>query len=84
MKSISLFRYKITRKETIDEDFFAETNVLKEAFQPNFVRDLWNLPEREFQYAALDYIERSLKITENYFSKQLKKVLQHSNLLLTI
>lgn len=28
--------------------FFAETNILKEAFQPNFVRDLWNLPEREF------------------------------------
>lgn len=39
---------KSPERRQLMRTFFAETNILKEAFQPNFVRDLWNLPEREF------------------------------------
>lgn len=45
----------------IEKEFFKKTGILKEPFYPEFVKELWNLPEREYQYTALTYIEKSLK-----------------------
>lgn len=41
--------------------FYNQTGILKEAFDPDWVRKLWDQEEREYQYAGLDYLERSLK-----------------------
>lgn len=43
------------------KQFYQQTGLLKESFQPEFVVELWERAEREYQYAALDYIEKSLK-----------------------
>ncbi|MFT4417175.1 DNA alkylation repair protein [Fredinandcohnia humi] len=41
--------------------FYLETDILKIDFQPEFVKILWSKEEREYQYAALDYIQRFRK-----------------------
>lgn len=48
------------RKELMRE-FFKESQIKKIEFQPHFVRELWELDEREYQYAAMDYLHASLK-----------------------
>ncbi|WP_449540238.1 DNA alkylation repair protein [Ferdinandcohnia sp. Marseille-Q9671] len=42
-------------------DFYAETGIVKQEFQQELVEQLWRKEEREYQYAALDYLVRSLK-----------------------
>ncbi|MGG3469389.1 DNA alkylation repair protein [Neobacillus pocheonensis] len=51
------------RKE-LEKQFFKETGILKEPFDHDFVTGLWDKPEREFQYTALTYIEKSLNKLE--------------------
>jgi len=41
--------------------FYQESGILTEPFQEDLVLALWEQEEREYQYAALDYIGRSLK-----------------------
>lgn len=41
--------------------FYQESGILGEPFQEDLVLALWEQDEREYQYAALDYIGRSLK-----------------------
>jgi len=41
--------------------FYQESGILPEPFQEDLVLALWEQEEREYQYAALDYIGRSLK-----------------------
>ncbi|MUK90714.1 DNA alkylation repair protein [Ornithinibacillus sp. L9] len=48
-------------RRKVSNIFFRESNILKEDFQPDFVMELWELDEREYQNIALDYIERSLQ-----------------------
>ncbi|PLS03857.1 DNA alkylation repair protein [Neobacillus cucumis] len=48
------------RKE-IEKQFFKETGILNEPFDKEFIEGLWNLEEREYQYTALTYMEKSLK-----------------------
>ena len=48
---------KPARSELMKQ-FFNESGILKEAFQKEFVQSLWYKEEREYQYAALDYIGR--------------------------
>ncbi|MEH7106190.1 DNA alkylation repair protein [Bacillus sp. JJ1764] len=56
---------KPTRAE-LERQFFKETGVLKEPFNHEFIWELWNRDEREYQYTALTYIEKSLhKLTKN-------------------
>nr|WP_034645106.1 DNA alkylation repair protein [Bacillus methanolicus] len=52
---------KKPERAQIEKEFFKATGILKEPFHPDFVKELWNLPEREYQYTALTYIEKSLK-----------------------
>lgn len=48
------------RKELLKQ-FFQESNILKSPFQIEFVLSLWEKDEREYQYAALTYIEKMVK-----------------------
>lgn len=45
----------------LEKQFFKETGILKEDFQQDFVWTLWQKEEREYQYTALVYLEKSLK-----------------------
>lgn len=51
---------KPTRAE-LERQFFKETGILKEPFNHEFIWELWDKEEREYQYTALIYIERSHK-----------------------
>ncbi|NLM46962.1 MAG: DNA alkylation repair protein [Firmicutes bacterium] len=47
-------------REELMKQFYRESGILKEPFREDFVLALWELAEREYQYAALNYIGRSL------------------------
>lgn len=55
---------KMPRRKELTRTFYKESGILKEPFQPQFVMALWKKVEREYQYAALDYIEKFLKKLE--------------------
>src|SRR3954471_11010593 len=48
------------RKE-LEKQFFKETGLLNETFNKELIEELWNKEEREYQYTALTYMEKSLK-----------------------
>lgn len=48
------------RKELLKQ-FFQKSNILRQPFQSDFVKMLWEKDEREYQYAALLYIEKIMK-----------------------
>jgi 3-methyladenine DNA glycosylase AlkD len=52
---------KTPKRKELMKVFYQETGILKKPIDREFVLALWNKDEREFQYAALQYIERSLK-----------------------
>ena len=52
---------KTPERNLLMKQFYADSNILKFAFQPEFVLALWSKEEREYQYAALNYLERTLK-----------------------
>ena len=52
---------KTPKRRELMKEFFQESGILKESFQIDFIKALWELDEREYQYAALDYIEKSIK-----------------------
>jgi 3-methyladenine DNA glycosylase AlkD len=51
-------------RNELEKRFFKVTEILKEPFNPTFVQELWQKDEREYQYTALIYIEKSLKKLE--------------------
>lgn len=57
----SFLGIKTPERNQLMKQFYAESGVLKEGFQPDFVKTLWEKEEREYQYAAIDYIGKSLK-----------------------
>lgn len=52
---------KTPLRRELMKKFYAETSILKDEFKPTLVKLLWKMDEREYQYAAVDYINRSLK-----------------------
>lgn len=52
---------KSPERKVLVKQYFQESGLLKQDFQPEFILALWEKNEREYQYAALDYIERFLK-----------------------
>lgn len=52
---------KTPLRKNLTQQFFKETKIKEEDFQPEFVRSLWQSIEREYQYVAMDYIGLSLK-----------------------
>lgn len=51
------------RKELMKE-FFKKSEILSKPFQKDFVLALWEKEEREYQNAAMDYIEKCLRKLE--------------------
>ncbi|MCM3586795.1 DNA alkylation repair protein [Mesobacillus maritimus] len=58
------FGIKTPQRREIANEFFRETELLKEPFEESFVLALYDQPERECQMVAIDYIVRSLKKLE--------------------
>ena len=52
---------KTPLRKTLMRQFLKESGMREEPLQTEFVRSLWQLPEREYQYAAMDYLHVSLK-----------------------
>ncbi|WP_316572176.1 DNA alkylation repair protein [Neobacillus sp. YIM B06451] len=42
----------------LEKRFYAESGLAKEPYNERFIRLLWELPEREYQYAALGYLAK--------------------------
>lgn len=60
---------KKPKRAELMKHFFKESGILKEPFQTDFVVALWEKEEREYQYAALDYLDKSLKkLTKEHLS----------------
>lgn len=57
----SFLGIKTPERNKLMKQFFQESGILKKSFQSDFVISLWEKDEREYQYAALDYIGKSLK-----------------------
>ncbi|MED1202389.1 DNA alkylation repair protein [Heyndrickxia acidicola] len=43
------------------KEFYLKTGILKKDFYVDFVKEVWRLSEREYQYAALDYGSKFLR-----------------------
>lgn len=54
------FGIKTPQRREIEKRFFQETGIVKEPFHHELVLELWQMQQREYQYAALTYIEKSL------------------------
>ena len=50
------FGIRTPLRRKLTKQFFKESGILKEDFNPEFVRSLWNLEQREYHYVAVDYI----------------------------
>ncbi|MEC1521977.1 DNA alkylation repair protein [Neobacillus niacini] len=48
------------RKE-LEKEFFKETEILKKPFNQEFVEELWEKDEREYQYTAITYMGKFVK-----------------------
>ncbi|ASK63410.1 DNA alkylation repair protein [Virgibacillus phasianinus] len=60
----SFLGIKTPARVQLMKEFYIDTAILKRPFQRDLVLTLWGKQEREYQYAALDYIGRSLKKLE--------------------
>jgi 3-methyladenine DNA glycosylase AlkD len=52
---------KTPLRRKLEGQFFKTTGILQESFNKELVITLWTKAEREYQYAAVDYIGKSLK-----------------------
>ena len=66
---------RTTERRAIMKGFYQESSILKESFQADFVEELWKLDEREYQYAACDYIEKSLKKVDKHHLPLLERMI---------
>lgn len=57
----SFLGIKKPERALLMREFFLESEILKEELDHKLLLNLWEEEEREYQYAALDYLERSLK-----------------------
>jgi 3-methyladenine DNA glycosylase AlkD len=55
---------KKPQRSELEKQFFQETGLLKVDFNKEFIRELWEKEEREYQYTGLVYMEKSLKKLE--------------------
>ncbi|KAB2333125.1 DNA alkylation repair protein [Cytobacillus depressus] len=67
---------KSPERKALMKQFFQESGVLKQEFQPDFVTALWDKEEREYQYAAMDYLERFLKKLDRQYLPLIEQLIQ--------
>lgn len=66
---------KTPERKALTKSIFQQSGMLKEPFNEEFVEGLWNLPEREYQYVALDYITRFMKQLEKEHITLMEKLI---------
>jgi 3-methyladenine DNA glycosylase AlkD len=66
---------KAPLRKQLMRQFYKESKIKKEPFQPEFVRSLWALDEREYQLAAMEYLAVSLKRLEKHDIDLLEEVI---------
>ena len=66
---------KTPRRRELMKEFFQESDILKEGYQIDFIKALWELDEREYQYAALDYIQKSIKKLDKEYLPLFEKMI---------
>lgn len=66
---------KTPLRRELMKQFFEETGILQQPYNEEFVGEAWALPEREFQAAALDYMEKSLKKLEKKHLPGIEKLI---------
>ncbi|WP_077618011.1 DNA alkylation repair protein [Bacillus sinesaloumensis] len=52
---------KTPLRRQLTSSFYKETGILKQGINLEFVTQLWEMDEREYQYAAQDYLVKSIK-----------------------
>jgi 3-methyladenine DNA glycosylase AlkD len=62
-------------RSELEKQFFKETGILNGAFHSEFVEECWQKNEREFQYTALTYIEKSLKKLEKHDLQMMERLI---------
>lgn len=60
-KKFPFLGIKTPKRRLLLKELFNQTGLLKEGFKPEFAEALWEMEEREYQYAALDYIGKFTK-----------------------
>jgi 3-methyladenine DNA glycosylase AlkD len=50
-----------SQRKTLTREVFGMLGVLQQPLDAVLVRDLWDMPEREYQYLAVEYLERQHK-----------------------
>ncbi len=60
----SFFGIKSPERRALANEFLKENGMLKQPFDRSFVKELWNLPERELQIVAIDYCVKNVKQME--------------------
>lgn len=53
----SFYGIKAPLRRKLTNHFFKETDLKKKPFNPDLVRSLWKMDEREYQLVAVDYLE---------------------------
>lgn len=69
------FGIKTPERRAIAKQFFQETGMGKQPFNEEFVLALWELPEREFQTTALDYVAKFLKKLDKHHIALMEKLI---------
>ena len=69
------FGIKTPERRAIAKQFFQETGMVKQPFNEEFVLALWELPEREFQTTALDYVAKFLKKLDKHHIALMEKLI---------
>ncbi|MCU9611971.1 DNA alkylation repair protein [Caldibacillus lycopersici] len=59
--NFSFLGIKTPLRRELVKKFFKETDILTQPLNHSFILALWEKEEREYQYAALDYIGKSVK-----------------------
>jgi 3-methyladenine DNA glycosylase AlkD len=60
---------KTQKRRQLQREIDKKTGCMKEPFSEEFVRFLWGLPEREYQYFAVDYLTRKSKtLSQNHIA----------------
>lgn len=57
----SFLGIKTPARNQLMKEFYKESGILKDNLQREFILELWEKDEREYQYAAMNYIGRTLK-----------------------
>lgn len=66
---------KTPKRRDLTQHFFKESGLLSQPLHTEFIRGLWRLDQREYQYLAVDYLTRVTKKLEKEHVHLLKELI---------